>query len=109
MTNVNNKVQVIGTISNISILTNNTDLRCVEFIITTNTLFFDQTGNSRKEKTTHKCIAWNKQAIVFEKNVTIGSIIAIEGVLVSPASYYFKYLKSSTIIQVNDLLILNKQ
>lgn len=107
MINIHNKVQIIGTISDLSIHSYSTDIKGVRFKISANTIFFDQSGSKRKEQTTHECIAWEREANILKNNISEGHIVAIEGLIISPASSYFENVKCSTLIQVNELLILN--
>jgi len=111
MNSLKNHVRLIGFLGNApEIKTTENGKKLARFSIATNETYQNAKGEKVKETTWHNLIAWGKVADIVEKYLGKGHEVAIEGKLIN-SSYEDKegVKKSSTHIQVNELLLLGKK
>ena len=79
------------------------------FIIATNEIYRDKSGEKQSETTWHRLVAWGKQAEIVESYVKNGSEIAIGGKLINRSWDDKNGTKQYiTEILVNSVLLLGK-
>ncbi|MBW6482446.1 MAG: single-stranded DNA-binding protein [Vicingaceae bacterium] len=108
MSNLKNKVQLIGNIGNAPEIINlEGGKKLAKFSVATNESYKTAKGETVKETQWHNLIAWGKTAEIVEKYLTKGNEVAIEGKLTS-RSYEDKagVKKYVTEVVVNELLML---
>ena len=111
MYSLRNKVQLIGNLGNApEMKTTETGKKLVKFSVATNEIFTNTKGEKVKETQWHNLVAWGKIAEVAEKYLDKGTEVAVEGKLITK-DYTDKdgNKKSSTEIQVNELLMLGSK
>ncbi|PIZ05671.1 MAG: single-stranded DNA-binding protein [Flavobacteriales bacterium CG_4_9_14_0_2_um_filter_32_27] len=108
MSNLKNKVQLIGNIGNAPEIINlESGKKLAKFSVATNESYKTAKGETVKETQWHNLVAWGKTAEIVEKYLTKGNEVAIEGKLTS-RSYEDKtgVKKYVTEVVVNELLML---
>ena len=108
MSNLKNKVQLIGNIGNAPDIINlESGKKLAKFSVATNESYKTAKGETVKETQWHNLVAWGKTAEIVEKYLTKGNEVAIEGKLTS-RSYEDKagVKKYVTEVVVNELLML---
>jgi len=108
MSNLKNKVQLIGNIGNAPEIINlESGKKLAKFSVATNESYKTAKGETIKETQWHNLVAWGKTAEIVEKYLTKGNEVAIEGKLTS-RSYEDKtgVKKYVTEVVVNELLML---
>ncbi len=108
MSNLRNKVQLIGNIGNAPEIINlEGGKKLAKFSVATNESYKTAKGETVKETQWHNLVAWGKTAEIVEKYLTKGNEVAIEGKLTS-RSYEDKagVKKYVTEVVVNELLML---
>ena len=108
MSNLKNKVQLIGNIGNAPEIINlEGGKKVAKFSVATNESYKTAKGETVKETQWHNLVAWGKTAEIVEKYLTKGNEVAIEGKLTS-RSYEDKagVKKYVTEVVVNELLML---
>ncbi|PKP45037.1 MAG: single-stranded DNA-binding protein [Bacteroidetes bacterium HGW-Bacteroidetes-12] len=111
MSNLKNKVQLIGNIGNAPEIINlEGGKKLAKFSVATNESYKTAKGETVKETQWHNLVAWGKTAEIVEKYLTKGNEVAIEGKLTS-RSYEDKagIKKYVTEVVVNELLMLGKK
>lgn len=80
--------------------------RIAQFTMSTNEVYLDDSGNSRKKSNWHRVAAWGKWVTILEELGTVGMELAVEGKLRS--RYYEENGKKqfTAEVEVNDLIIL---
>ena len=108
--NLRNKVQLIGHTGNDpEIITLESGKKLAKFTIATNETYKNHKGEKVQETQWHNAVAWGKVADIFEKYVTKGKEVAVDGKL-THRSYEDKNgdKKYFTEVVVSDLLLLGK-
>lgn len=108
MSNLKNKVQLIGNIGNAPEIINlEGGKKLAKFSVATNESYKTAKGETVKETQWHNLVAWGKTAEIVEKYLTKGNEVAIEGKLTT-RSYEDKagVKKYVTEVVVNELLML---
>lgn len=108
MSNLKNKVQLIGNIGNAPEIINlEGGKKLAKFSVATNESYKTAKGETVKETQWHNLVAWGKTAEIVEKYLAKGNEVAIEGKLTS-RSYEDKagVKKYVTEVVVNELLML---
>ena len=111
MYSLRNKVQLIGNLGKSPELkTTESGKKLVKFSVATNEMYTNQKGEKVKETQWHNVVAWGKLADIAEKYLNKGAEVAVEGKLITK-DYTDKdgNKKSSTEIQVNELLLLGSK
>jgi single-strand DNA-binding protein len=111
MYSLRNKVQLIGNLGKSPELkTTESGKKLVKFSVATNEMYTNQKGEKVKETQWHNVVAWGKLADIAEKYLNKGTEVAVEGKLITK-DYTDKdgNKKSSTEIQVNELLLLGSR
>lgn len=111
MYSLRNKVQLIGNLGKTpEMKTTESGKKLVRFSVATNEIFTNLKGEKVKETQWHNLVAWGKLADVAEKYLSKGTEVAVEGKLITK-DYTDKEgnKKSSTEIQVNELLLLGSK
>ena len=111
MSNLSNKVQLIGNMGNTFEITNlNKSKKVARLIIATNDYYYNKKGESVQNTQWHNLVAWNKNAELIENYVPKGKEIAIEGKLIS-RSYEDKEgnKRYVTEILVSEILLLGSK
>ncbi len=84
MSNLRNKVQLIGNVGNTPEITNlDKSKKVARLSIATNDYYHNTKGESVQDTQWHHLVAWNKNAELIENYVPKGKEIAIEGKLIS--------------------------
>lgn len=84
MSNISNKVQLIGNIGQPPVITNlENGSKLVRFSIATSDSYKNKAGEKVTDTQWHTVVAWNKTADIIEKYVTTGSKIGVDGKLTS--------------------------
>ncbi|PIQ15164.1 MAG: single-stranded DNA-binding protein, partial [Flavobacteriales bacterium CG18_big_fil_WC_8_21_14_2_50_32_9] len=84
MSNLKNKVQLIGNIGNAPEIINlESGKKLAKFSVATNESYKTAKGETVKETQWHNLVAWGKTAEIVEKYLTKGNEVAIEGKLTS--------------------------
>lgn len=110
MSNLRNKVQLIGNIGNdVELKELDGGKKVANFSIATNDTYKNAQGEKVTNTDWHNCVAWGNLADILNKYTKKGSQIAIEGKLT-----YDKYEKegvkfTSTKIIVSDVVLLDKK
>jgi len=108
MSNLRNKVQLIGHLGNDPEAINlESGKKLVKFTMATNDFYKDTSGKKVENTQWHYLVAWDKKAEIVEKFLKKGNEVAIEGKLVS-RSYDDKEgnKRYITEIVVGELLLL---
>ncbi|MCC4230064.1 single-stranded DNA-binding protein [Zunongwangia profunda] len=108
MSNLRNKVQLIGNVGNTPEITNlDISKKVARLSIATNDYYHNTKGESVQDTQWHNLVAWNKNAELIENYVPKGKEIAIEGKLIS-RSYEDKEgnTRYITEILVNEIQLL---
>lgn len=80
MTNVKNRVQLVGNLgSNPDVKTFDNGNKVVKFSLATNEVYTNGNGQQKEVTQWHNVVAWGKQAEIAEKYLEKGKEIAIEG------------------------------
>ena len=111
MSNIKNKVQLIGNLGdNPKITTLDSGKKIANISLATNEVFKNDNGEKVTKTEWHNLTAWNKTAEIIEKYLKKGSQIAIEGKLTT-RSYEDKdgIKRYFTEIVVSELLMLDKK
>lgn len=110
MSNLRNKVQLIGNTGNDPEIQNLESGKLAKFSLATNESYKNDKGEKVTDTQWHNVIAWGKTAEIIEKYVTKGKEVAIEGKLVH-RSYDDKNgdKKYYTEVVVNELLLLGSK
>ncbi|UAB84135.1 single-stranded DNA-binding protein [Zunongwangia sp. SCSIO 43204] len=111
MSNLRNKVQLIGNVGSTPEITNlNTSKKVAHLSIATNDYYYNKKGESVQDTQWHNLVAWNKNAELIENYVPKGKEIAIEGKLIS-RSYEDKEgnKRYVTEILVSEILLLGSK
>ena len=106
-----NKVQLIGNLgNNPEVKTLDGGKKMARFSVATNETYKNTKGEKVVETQRHNLVAWEKVAEIAEKYLQKGSEVALEGKLMN-RTYNDKdgNKKYVTEIQVNELLLLNKE
>ena len=106
-----NKVQLIGNLgNNQEVKTLDGGKKMARFSVATNETYKNTKGEKVVETQWHNLVAWGKVAEIAEKYLQKGSEVALEGKLMN-RTYNDKdgNKKYVTEIQVNELLLLNKE
>ncbi|HPH23417.1 MAG TPA: single-stranded DNA-binding protein [Chitinophagaceae bacterium] len=106
-----NKVQLIGNLgNNPEVKTLDGGKKMARFSVATNETYKNTKGEKVVETQWHNLVAWGKVAEIAEKYLQKGSEVALEGKLMN-RTYNDKdgNKKYVTEIQVNELLLLNKE
>ena len=110
MTNLRNRVQLIGNLgSDPEVKEFNGDRKMARFSIATNESYKNNDGKKVEETQWHNVVAWGKTAEIVEKYLKKGKEVAIEGKLIH-RSYDDQNgnKKYVTEVVVNELLMLGK-
>jgi len=84
MSNLTNRVQLIGNLGQDPVITNlESGKKMVRFSIATTESYVNKTGEKVNDTHWHNIVAWNKTADIIEKFVTKGNKVGIEGKLTS--------------------------
>lgn len=80
--------------------------KIAQFTMSTNEVYLDEGGNSKRKSNWHRVAAWGKWAVVLEELGTVGMDLAVEGKL--KTRFYHENGKKhfTTEVEVNDLIIL---
>ena len=111
MTNLRNRVQLIGNLgSDPEVKEFNGSRKMARFSIATNESYKNNEGKKVEETQWHNVVAWGKTAEIVEKYLKKGKEVAVEGKLIH-RSYddqngNKKYISE---VVVNELLMLGKQ
>lgn len=111
MSNLRNKVQLIGHLGNDPEIINlESGKKIAKFSIATNESYKNEKGEKVEDTQWHNCVAWNKTAEIAEKYLKKGKEIVIEGKL-SSRSYEDKegVKRYVTEIVVNEMLMLGSK
>jgi len=111
MNSLKNNVRLIGFLGNApEIKTTENGKKLARFSIATNETYQNAKGETVKETQWHQLIAWGKVADIVEKFLGKGSEVAVEGKLITNNFLDKEGVKKSTTeIQINELLLLGKK
>jgi len=84
MSNLTNRVQLIGHLGQDPVITNlESGKKMARFSVATSESYVNKTGEKVNDTHWHNIVAWNKTADIIEKFVTKGNKVGVEGKLTS--------------------------
>lgn len=109
MIRINNRVQLIGTVMYLNTNNFNDEVKSVSFHLATTVSKLDNQGKYNATESRHLCIAFGKHASTLERFTSLGTKIAIQGVLISTPSAFKQEEYPTAYVQVEELLLLNSK
>lgn len=102
-----NHVNLIGKVSSApKVIELNNGRKLAQFTMSTKELYLNEKGETKTRSNWHKLVAWGRWVNVLEELGTVGMDLAVEGKLVTRFYHEANKRKSSTEVEVNDLIIL---